>query len=146
MNISMELNDLETANNYGIESIRLCENNWITWKQFCKYYIKLCSLAPNHANIYKWIEWAISSYGNANKHKPYKTYILLGEILNILNFSKRIFDPTNQESDQAKAIYDILFKIIYDIPCWSWFPWLPNLLLFFSKNSQSRLDDVAATL
>lgn len=142
MNISMELNDFSTASKYGFESLRLCENNWITWKQFCRYYIKLCNLRPDHPDISTWIEWAINAYGNANKHKPYKTYILLGEILNILNFSKRIFENF---TDESRAIYDILIKIIYDVPCWSWFPWLPNLLLFFSKNQTCKLDEVATT-
>ena len=103
----------------------MSENSWKGWHSWALLSHKIFQVMKQqrwNESYFKWGEQMIYCFFNAIKYKPFKTRLMIGDILWMLN------------DDKQKVLTRVLEKMLDETPTWIWILWIPQLISSTMKN------------
>ena len=84
-------NNLEAANENGLEALKLNEENWKAWRVWFTYYRKLCYSVNNTHVFLDYLKEMIDCFKKSIKLKSHRTLLLFSEVIKLVMEKKEFF-------------------------------------------------------
>ena len=137
----LEKNNLEKANEYGIESIKYGKDSMNVWCLWFQFFKKLYHQQSKTENLI-YLKDMIRSFTKITKYPNSNNFLLFNEILNALYFRDDLIKSKFNSDENLKGEVIKAFEaMLREQPIWTWTVWLGNLLLNVYKKNSIRLDE-----